>query len=69
MEGKDFKTWCATHPASLPKQRGTSKEERSLRNWLRHKLHRFRRGKLSGDQLAKLRAIPEVESMFESSGT
>ena len=69
LKCKNFGDWCATHNGTLPRQRGTSKKERSLGDWLWYKLKSYRRGKLSENQLARLRAIPEVASMFESSGT
>ena len=69
LKCKRFENWCAQHGGSLPKERGDTQEERSLAIWLKNKLFRHRRGKLSDDQLARLRAIPEVANMFESRGT
>ena len=66
---KSFEDWCAHHSGALPKRNGNAQEERSLAIWLKDKLFSYRCGKLSDDQLARLRAIPEVASMFESSGT
>ena len=69
LQCKSLEDWCAQHGGDLPKHIGYTREERSLANWLMYKLRRYRHGKLSKDQLAKLRTIPEVANMFESSGT
>ena len=55
---KSFEAWCATHNGSLPRRKGDSFEERSLASWLKRKLYDYRCGKLSKEQLAKLKQIP-----------
>ena len=66
---KSIEDWCAHHGGSLPKTNGDTQEERSLANLLMYKLRRYHCGKLSDNQLATLRTIPEVANMFESNGT
>ena len=53
-----FEEWCSKHPGTLPKRNGENAQERSLAQWLSHKLHSYRRGTLSEYQVAKLRKIP-----------
>ena len=65
---RSFEDWCATHNGTLPKQRGTTKEERSLADWLMTKLRRYRHGKLPDDQLAQLRKIPPISDLFSVQG-
>ena len=55
---KSFQDWCAMHDGALPKRNGVSKEERSLANWLMHKLHSYRHDKLPAYQLAQLEKSP-----------
>ena len=62
LKCKNLEAWCAV--GSLPKQKGASKEERSLAAWLALKLHLYRHGKLPEEQLAELRKLPLVSKVF-----
>ena len=60
---------CTGHNGTLPKQSGTTAAERSLVQWLSHKLHSHRRGKLPDEQLATLRKSPWVREKFAIDAT
>ena len=64
---KSFEDWCASHNGTLPKQRGETKEERSLAIWLKNKLYKHRNGKLPDEQLVKLRDIPGLTDVLHVS--
>ena len=68
LKCKSFDHWCAAHNGTLPRWRGTTKEERSLAIWFQDKLFRYRRGKLCDDQLAQLRKIPAISAVFSVQG-
>ena len=55
-----FQEWCASHNGALPTCHAEAEEERSLAIWLKNRLKDFRHGKLSDQQLAKLRKIPSL---------
>ena len=66
LKCKSFEDWCAQHGGSLPKRSGDTQEERSLADWFINKLFRYRRGKLSDDQLTRLRKIPAIFDLFST---
>ena len=68
LKCKNFEKWCSQHSGSLPKQKGDTQEERTLGTWLMNKLFRYRRGKLSDDQIAQLKKIPAISEVFSVQG-
>ena len=65
---KSFEEWCATHGGLLPRRGGETAEERSLATWLTKRLQSYRRGKLSAEELKKLRTMPSLSNFPKVSG-
>ena len=68
LNHKGFADWCATHDGTFPRNDGPTLNERSLASWLKRKLHLYRSGELSDEELVKLKKIPAISEFFSLQG-